>query len=66
MNKCDPFYTNKSNKYCFNNAKKVRYRMDYHILHTVLSVIILLFIMTIVCYDYTKIGQKKKNIVALI
>ena len=61
MNNCDIFYTNKSKKYCFNNAEKVTYKMDYHILHTVLSVIILLFLMTTVCYDFVKHRSKEKK-----
>ena len=34
--------------------KKVRYKMDCYILHTVLLVIILLFIITIISHQYAK------------
>ena len=34
--------------------KKVRYKMDCYTLHTVLLVIILLFIIAITCYHYAK------------
>ena len=37
----------------------IRYQVDYHILHKVLLVIALLFIIVIICYCYTKIGQNK-------
>ena len=40
----------------FDN-KKVRYKMDCYILHTVFLSIILPFIIAIICYHYAKIGQ---------
>ena len=40
--------------------KKVRYKMDYYILHTVLLVIKLLFIVAIICYHYAKHRCKQK------
>ena len=43
--------------------KKVRYKMGCYILHTVLLVIILLFIITIICYRYAK--HRLKCIVVL-
>ena len=42
--------------------KKVRYKMDCYILHTFLLVIILLFIIAIICYYFTKNGSKRKRI----
>ena len=41
--------------------KKVRYKMDCYILHTVLLVVILLFIITIICYHYAKHRSKEKK-----
>ena len=37
-----------------SNDKKVRYKMNCYILNTVLSAIILLFLIAIIWYDYTK------------
>ena len=37
-----------------SNDKKVRYKMDCYILHTVLLAIILLFIIAIISYHYAK------------
>ena len=45
----------------FHN-KKVRYKMDFYILHTILLVLLLLFIITIICYHYAKHRSKQKNI----
>ena len=42
--------------------KKVRYKMDCYILHTVLLLIILLFTIAIICYDYAKHRSKRKNV----
>ena len=36
------------------NSKKVKYEIDFYILHIVLLVIILLLIATIICYHYAK------------
>ena len=41
--------------------KKVRYKIDCYILHTVLLAIILLLIITIVCYHYAKHRSKQKG-----
>ena len=45
----------------FNN-KKVRYKMDCDILHIVLLVIILLFIIAIICFNYAKHKSELKNV----
>ena len=45
--------------------KKVRYKMDCFIFHTVLLVIILLFRIAIICYHYAKHRLKQKHIGAL-
>ena len=45
-----------------SDDKKVRYNMDFHILHKVLLVIILLFLITIICCHYAKHKAKLKNI----
>ena len=45
-----------------NFHKKVRYKMDCYILHTVLLVIILLLIIAIICYHYVRHMSKLKNI----
>ena len=37
-----------------SDNKKVRYKMDCYILHTVLLGIILLFLIAIICYHYAK------------
>ena len=47
---------------CHN--KKVRYKIDFYILHTVLLLIILL-ITAIICYHYANHRSKQKNIVTL-
>ena len=59
INKYDKKYISKFDKYYI----KVRYKMDCYILHTVLLVIVLLFIIDIICYHYAKHGQNvlKKN-----
>ena len=44
-----------------SNGKKVRYKMDCYIFHTVLIVIILLFIIAIICYRYAKHSSKLKK-----
>ena len=38
--------------------KKVRYKMDYYILHIVLLVIILLLVITIICYHLKRRTKK--------
>ena len=45
--------------------KKVRYKIDCYILHTVLLVVILLLIITIISYHYVKHSPKEKGIDAL-
>ena len=44
------------------HSKKVR---DSYVLHTVLSAVILLLIITIICYHYAKHRSKQKGIDAL-
>ena len=39
-------------------GKKSGYKIDYFILHTVILVMIILFIIAIICYHYTKDRQK--------
>ena len=46
--------TNMANVSASSDVKKVRYNMDSYNLHTALLVIILLFIITIICYNYAK------------
>ena len=48
-----------------SDGKKVKYKVDWFILHTVLSVIILLLIITIICYHYAKHRSKQKDFDAL-
>ena len=45
-----------------SDDKNVKYKMDCYILSTVLSVIILLFIIPIICYHYAKHWSKQKSI----
>ena len=47
---------------CYN--KKLRCKMGYYILHTILLVIILLFIIAIICYHYAKYREKIKKLLA--
>ena len=44
------------------NDKKVRYKTDCYILHTVLLAIMLLLIIAITCYHYEKHRSKQKGI----
>ena len=48
-----------------SDDKKVRYKIDCYILHTVLLAIILLLIIAIICYQYAKHRSKEKDIDAL-
>ena len=48
-----------------SDDKKVRYKMEYFILHRILLVTILLFIVTIICYHYAKHSSKQKSSDAL-
>ena len=43
------------------NSKKVKYEIDFYILHIVLLVIILLLTATIICYHYAKNVLKKMH-----
>ena len=45
-----------------SDDKKVRYNIDCYILCTVLLEIILLLIITIICYQYAKHRSKQKRI----
>ena len=45
---------------CHN--RNVRYKIDWYILHTVLLAIILLLIITVICYHCAKHRSKLKNI----
>ena len=47
------------------HSKKVRYKFDCYILHKVSLAIILLLVITIICYHYAKHGSKQKAIDAL-
>ena len=53
--------SNRSNN---SDHKKVRYKMDCYILHTVLLVIILSFTIAIVWYHYAKHRSKQKQLLA--
>ena len=60
MNVMDIVSTEKTNTIATNvstnsDGKKVRYKMDCYILHTVLLVITLSMIITIICYHYAKL-----------
>ena len=46
-------------------SKKVRNNIDFGILHTALLMILLLLIITIICYHYVKHRSKQKGIDAL-
>ena len=48
------------------HSKKVRYKIDCNILHTGLLVIILLLIIAIISYHYSKNRSKQKGIDAII
>ena len=64
INAADKVSTNVTStvpKHFYN--KNLRYKMDCYILHTVLLVIILLFVIDIICYHYAK--QRSKHKVAL-
>ena len=47
------------------HSKKVRYKIDCYILHTVLLAVILILIITIIFYHYAKHKSKQKNVNAL-
>ena len=44
-----------------SDEKKVRYKINCYILHMLLLATILLFIIVIICYHYTKHSSKQKN-----
>ena len=44
-----------------SDDKRVRYKTDCYILYTVLLAIVLLLIITIICYDYAKHRSKQKS-----
>ena len=44
------------------HSKKVRYKLDCYILHKVSLAIMLLLMVTIICYHYTKHKSNQKNI----
>ena len=48
-----------------SDDKKINYKIDSYILHMVLLLIMLLFIIAIVCYHYTKYRSKQEGIDAL-
>ena len=50
-----------TNKSINSDDKKVRYKIDWYILHIVLLMIIFLLITIIVCYQYSKHRSKLKN-----
>ena len=55
--------TNKTRTVSINrHNKKVRYKMDCYILHTVLLLIMLLLIITIICYKNTKHRLELKSV----
>ena len=43
------------------HSKKVRYKLDCYILHKVSLAIMLLLMVTIICYHYTKHKSNQKN-----
>ena len=47
------------------HSEKVRYKLDCYNLYKVLLAIILLLIITIICYHYAKHRSKQKDIDAL-
>ena len=50
-----------TNKSINSDDKKVRYKIDWYILHIVLLMIIFLLITIIICYQYSKHRSKLKN-----
>ena len=44
------------------HSKKVRYKLDCYILHKVSLAIMLLLMVTIICYHYAKHKSNQKNI----
>ena len=63
----DTISTNVASTVSINSGdKKVRYKIDCYILHTVLLLIILIFIIAIISYRYAKYRSKQKRIGTLI
>ena len=53
--------TNVTNTLSINyNGKKVTYKMNYHIFHTDLLVITLLFLITFICCHYKNRSKQKR------
>ena len=50
-----------TNKSINSDDKKVRYKIDWYILHIVLLMIIFLLITIMICYQYSKHRSKLKN-----
>ena len=50
-----------TNKSINSDDKKVRYKIDWYILHIVLLMIIFLLTTIIICYQYSKHRSKLKN-----
>ena len=50
-----------TNKSINSDDKKVRYKIDWYILHIVLLMIVFLLITIIICYQYSKHRSKLKN-----
>ena len=48
-----------------HHSEKVRYKIYSYILHTLLLAIILLLMITVICYNYAKHRSKQKDIDAL-
>ena len=44
------------------HSKKISYKFDCYILHTVILAIILLLLITVICYSYPENRSKQKNI----
>ena len=44
-----------------SDDKKVKYKMDCYILHTVLLVTIFLYMITVICFHYAKHRSKQKK-----
>ena len=57
-------YCIKKNDTTSVSIKKVRYKIDCYILHTVLAIILLLII-TVFCYYYAKHRSKQKSVNAM-
>ena len=56
--------TNATSTVLTNVYKKLRSKMDSYMFHTVLLAIILLLMITIICFPYAKHRSKLKNILS--